>query len=75
MPQRKSKSQDKSIHYWLESSGITNCPTCGSNAIYVPYGGHQLSRIWNRIDKIEMLMCCRNSCFKGQKPFRKIRRL
>jgi hypothetical protein len=60
------------IRYWLESSGIDRCPTCFAKAVPVPYGGHPLSRVWNRIDKNEILLCCPNGCLEGSRPNMKI---
>jgi hypothetical protein len=45
---------------------ISFCATCGAMPVPVPYGGHPLSRIWNRVNIGEILICCPNGCKDGE---------
>ena len=70
MPRKEQRlpGKDKPVRYWMESSNIEYCPICGAVPILVPYGGHSLSRIWNRVGPGEGLVCCPNDCKEGELP-------
>ena len=72
MPRKEQElsGRDNPIRYWIVNPGglVSFCETCGAMPIPVPYGGHPLSRIWNRTKPGEMLICCPNDCKEGELP-------
>ena len=60
------------ILYWIinENDPINLCSVCSTMPIQVPFGGHKLSRIWNRLKPGEILLHCPNNCLEGQEKIK-----